>query len=1024
MAPGFFMKFWSLDYPERFRRLLAPLLGMRWVGMIWTLWMAIGWTSVPADPVGGRRIIRHWNVDDGLPHNYVEDLVRGPAGKLWIATRSGIASFDGKQFSTQNIPGIAGIRCGQIQFDISGGCWVETSVGLRWLRPTALISPEERSDIVKDGAYDLLTRDGEGTLWVLTRGTHGKIRGWNQQVRHEIPRGAKDPPCNEVQTIFPSVKHGIWMVTSFGALWKGGTNGWVQKTADLPGNRTLDWYQALELNDGRIWLSWTSRPQQSGFAFWDGTRWQIQEPQVTSQNGTVFRMVAHPKGGVLAGTDHGRILELDQDLNRPRIHQVADSQVITAILVDSANHWWVGTSRDGVFLMTENRGTLIQTRPEHPVRALSTATDGSLWVANHLNGLAQIRNGVLVRPNPLPPGLIPQGSYVNAVLAEGNLLWVGGYGFLGLLDPTNRFLWQSDRPSGNGSVLSLCSAPDGGIWAGLSDSAILHVSHPDRRLTRIPLPHPGRVHGMSRHGNAIWVASESGLHCWTGTEWKKLPAALNSLGGARCVFVDSGGMVLAGMDQGLWIDDGDHQVVATVESGLPSFPIQQIVADAQGNIWLGSPRGLTKIGAAEIAQFLQPTDHSLSVQHQDQLSGLPSERCAFGAGPGATLLPDGHLAFCMEDGVLLMDPTQPIIPPPQPNAYLTYLEVDGMVIPGKGVVAMPEFLRPKSLRLKFSVTSLERLGRVEFRHRLIGDRDSWTYNSDTDEILIRYPEPGMGGFELEILDSSGNWVRAIHQGWRILPQWWEGVAVRVGGLLALALVPAGGLFLMQRKRQKRQAEQQLHLSRLHEERARIARDLHDDLGNRMSELQLICERLASAEGSAETTRSYAETLKNRILESLSALDDTVWLLRPAAETLDRVGSTLQSIAERYLESSGIRLSFKVTGLQAYLIPSFLRQALALTLKELLRNIVRHSQAKHVEVCLNQGDGHLILRVSDNGQGLDVEKARSQGRGLFHMSRRVEELHGALDIQSSPGRTDITLTLPAPCTAISPTKPHV
>ena len=1013
-----------MDYPEHFRRLLTPSLGMRWVWMIWTLWMATSWTSVPADPVGGRRIIRHWNVDDGLPHNYVEDMVRGPAGKLWIATRSGIVRFDGKQFSTQNVPGIAGVRCGQIQFDISGACWAETSAGLRWLAPPSLISAEERSDILQEGVYDLMTRDGEGTLWVLTRGTHGKVRGWSHQVRPEIPKGTNDPPWNEVQTIFPAVKHGIWMVTSFGALWKGGTNGWVQRTADLPGNRILDWYQALELEDGRIWLSWTSHPQGSGFAFWDGARWQIQESRVASENGTVFRMVPHPKGGILAGTTDGRILELDQDLNRPRIHQVTNNQVITAIVVDSANHWWVGTSGGGVFLLTEDRGTLIQTRPERPARALSTTTDGSLWVANHLNGLAQIRNGVLVRPNPLPSGLFPQGSYVNAVLAEGNLLWVGGSGFLSLLDPTKGFLWQSERPSGNGSVLSLCSAEDGGIWAGLSDSAILHVSHPDRHLTRISLPNPGRVHGMSRHGNEIWVASESGLHCWTGKQWKKLPEALNSLGGARCVLVDSGGMVLAGMDQGLWIDDGDHQVVATVESGLPSFPIQQIVADAQENIWLGSPRGLTKIVAAEIAQFLQPTDHSLSVHHQDQLSGLPSERCTFGAGPGATLLPDGHLAFCMEDGVLLVDPTQPTPPPPQPNTHLTHLEVDGIIIPGKGIPAMPEFLRPQSLRLKFSITSLERLGRVEFRHRLIGDSDSWTYNSDADEILIRNPQPGIGGFELEILDPSGNWVRALHQGWRILPRWWEDVTVRVGGGLALALLPAGGLFLIQRQRQKRQAEQQRHLNRLHEERARIARDLHDDLGNRMSELQLICERLAAAEASSEITRTYAERLKDRILESLSALDDTVWLLRPAAETLDRVASTLQSITERYLETSGIRLSFQVTGLQEYLIPSFLRQALALTLKELLRNIVRHSHAKHVEVLLSQKDGHLILRVSDDGQGLDLKKARSLGRGLVHMSRRVEELHGSLDIQSGPGRTCITLTLPAPSTAIPPTSAHV
>ena len=291
--------------------------------------------------------------------------------------------------------------------------------------------------------------------------------------------------------------------------------------------------------------------------------------------------------------------------------------------------------------------------------------------------------------------------------------------------------------------------------------------------------------------------------------------------------------------------------------------------------------------------------------------------------------------------------------------------------------------------------------------------------SGTYAILDGEPNDLHSAFEV-LLNSAAD-IRLIAR-----PPWWNlrRLLIIVAALLTVLLAAAVWIKLLRRQVEQRTVLLEREHARreraereraLEFERARIARDLHDDLGSSLSEIRVMAstgQRLKNADTKAPSIfQGITETAQSLI----AALDVIVWAVDPEANSLESLADYLSGYATEYLAKSNIACRFKIPmSLPAVPLDGRVRHDLFLAVKETLHNVVRHSGAAHVEFRLTTGADAMTIEISDDGCGFDLGSARMNGHGLKNIAERVAHGGGNCTIESQPGSgTTVRIQLPLP-----------
>ncbi len=191
-----------------------------------------------------------------------------------------------------------------------------------------------------------------------------------------------------------------------------------------------------------------------------------------------------------------------------------------------------------------------------------------------------------------------------------------------------------------------------------------------------------------------------------------------------------------------------------------------------------------------------------------------------------------------------------------------------------------------------------------------------------------------------------------------------------------------------------------------DERRRIARDIHDHLGQQMTALRLNLEAFDKGGGADEETRRKLVEQTKAIAEQLDAdVDFLAWELRPAA--LDDIGlaEALGNYVREWSKHSGIEVQFHTTGMDGERLAPETETNLYRITQEALNNTMKYSRAARVDVLLERRDHQVVLIVEDNGVGFNPQKAASvdagKGMGIIGMRERAVLVGGTLEIESKP-----------------------
>jgi signal transduction histidine kinase len=191
---------------------------------------------------------------------------------------------------------------------------------------------------------------------------------------------------------------------------------------------------------------------------------------------------------------------------------------------------------------------------------------------------------------------------------------------------------------------------------------------------------------------------------------------------------------------------------------------------------------------------------------------------------------------------------------------------------------------------------------------------------------------------------------------------------------------------------------------LQRERVRIARDIHDDLGPKITQLVLHGELLQREPAGGQRISSEIDMICHDARDVLSAFDEILWAVNPKRDGLQDFITYACNYAEKFLKVSSIQCFLDVEpNLPASGLNLPLRRGLFMVAKEALNNVVKHSGATELKLRIHCDRGRLILVLEDNGRGFDPTKTNQQRNGLNNMTERMAELGGAFLIVSQPGK---------------------
>ena len=244
-------------------------------------------------------------------------------------------------------------------------------------------------------------------------------------------------------------------------------------------------------------------------------------------------------------------------------------------------------------------------------------------------------------------------------------------------------------------------------------------------------------------------------------------------------------------------------------------------------------------------------------------------------------------------------------------------------------------------------------------------------------------------------------------------------------MLASALLVAvlGGSFGWSQRRKYRLRVERLQMQNVMEdERRRIARDLHDEFGSRLSGIALQGEAATQAGQISPTAYSDIVAMTRRVRGLIGTLDEVVWATNPANDSLANVVAYLSDYTEDFLSPTAIHCRLEVPAtseLPAITLTAQTRHNLLLATKEALNNSIRHAGAQTTWLKIQIKSGWLVVEIADDGKGFDPTETRAGGNGLLNFTNRMELIHGTAEIQSQTGQgTTIRLKIPLRDTAIT------
>jgi signal transduction histidine kinase/ligand-binding sensor domain-containing protein len=999
----------------------------------------------------GEFLVHVWSSDEGLPQNSVTALAQTPGGYLWIGTRSGgLARFDGERFVTfnpQNTPALQDVEIENLSVDRAGAMWIasgneslvkfhggqfelrrapfaeprwhpleavaETSEGVWFSSPRNalyLASLTGTSNATRaltlrppPRAPRRFIQMNSGEIWYL--GATGKL-GWVDPAGKEPPDWVKNLIQKPVQSLAQTARGELVLATGQRLFRLVGT----ELTDITPTNEPISEHiqDIIPLADGGLWVWEADR-----LRLWRDGTWVLEARGTVPPSGA--RAFATRQGELWFFGDAAAVYHVSRTGAITRLSRAGGfpSTLINSWIEDEEGNLWLG-SRDAGLIRVRHRQFQIyghaEGLPEETVVSVCQDRKGTIWAGTVQGGLARLANEKFETQIKARIGSAsPQGMVVFPHREGG--IWISTTtGDIARWDNGDLINPFGNKRSPVRFPSALLEDSLGQLWMGLANGLQRFDGMETVRFTATQ----GFVGGTGvralaeDHTGAIWIGTGPGaLWRFANEQFQRIPTPTNwPAARIAALYADPDGVVWVGtLGDGLWRYGNGVLGRVTKANGLPDDSVTQLLEDDAGQLWGGTYNGLFHASKTNLAKVASGEAKQLNCAVYGKSDGLPSTEFHGWNQPACWRTMDGHLWFSTVKGLVDVAPDQIISNPRPPPVIIEEMQVDGQPQPlnrdAAGAVPLVR-LESGSHTVEFHFTALSFVApdKLRFRWKLEGADNVWREETNRRRVSYGPLQYGEYRFRVQAANNDGVWNEAgATLAFHIPPHFWETAWFR------LLLIAAGfaAVVLGLRHRHKLALERLKRRHEMERERTRIAQDLHDDLGARLTQISMLSSLAVREQTPVNEAKELVLDIRGTCRDMVGALNEIVWAANPRNDSCNELVGYLGHFAEQFLRASNIRCRLEIPHTLPHIpLSPEIRHNMFLAFKEAVNNAVKHAQASEVQIEARLEHGRLIMTVADNGRGFAVNPALPpEGNGLTNLRERMHKLGGTCTVQSTP-----------------------
>ena len=887
-------------------------------------------------------------------------------GTIWDrALDGGLVQFRTNAFV--RVPEPPGLRSPQINALLTGAdgeLWVGTAKELaRWEGGKFVNMTPTNGET--ELAVQQMAACPDGSLWVLTDQGLRKCRErqWVAQVT-KWDGNAPQPSIRHLQ-LKADAQGGLWVLHYGDGVWHVDAGGQVSRVGEAQGLPNAMVQCCFEDREGNVWLGLDG----SGLACVRARTFHTLWP----------------------GTAPPNLI--------PR-----------SVCQDQAGAMWFGTSENSLLRWQQGEFTTFMPPTDWAPGIYGTVFPGAageLWAGNVGNGVFTLEAGRFARPFPATDiGTVARVLYED----RRGRLWIGSEFGLFCWDKKTLKHFTATDGFPAAYVLAITEDATGNVWIGTA-------------LGELWKYREGKFTSYRPQDTAIGAEAFAAAAAAEPLKDRNRGALT---GGERfwALHADSEGVIWIGtLGGGLLRFQNGTFTRYTTRDGLPNEHVNQILEDERGQLWLGTQSGIVRVSKLALNRFASGAQDKPRFIAYGRQDGLPTVECPGSVQPAAWRTRDGRLWFTTSKGAVWVDPNEVRANLLPPLVVIEEVAIDGKRVAEDGqpekspAVQVPSRLTVPPgrhyLNFKFTAPSLTDSDRVRFKWRLVGLEKDWGPESSQRLATYSFVPPGEYEFRVKACNRDGVWNEAgTPLRVTVQPYFWQTHWFFWAATLALVAGTAGAVTLALRTRHRRRLARLEVLRVTEQERSRIARDLHDELGSGLTEVTMLTAPFAGVELSPEGLRKRLQRVGDRAHGLVEALDEIVWAVDPAKDNLPALAKYFAGYVEEYLKDSPIacQVQMPVTFPERP-VKAPVRHQLFLAVREAVTNAVRHAQPGRIGFAMElAADGQLQITITDDGRGFDPATIKA-GNGLANLRTRLASVGGHCELRSRPGGgTTVRLTV--------------
>ncbi len=966
-------------------------------------------------------------IADGLSESIVLDIVQDSLGFMWIASPEALNRFDGSDFkifpkSFDHITKQNVFRIGKMQV-FGTDLWLitkggklelfdlerETFTTMEHFGESGIPIPPVRSILVEDENKIWIGTENEGLFLVnrdleIVRQFDQDAVPMNKLISNKINQIFKDSikniwiltdqginkiVDNSIKTYLAGI-HTNLMLEDFSSRLYFGTqkNGiyisdqkherftqlsGMTKSIDFPPDLTVtSMHFDLEL---RLWIG----SYGDGIYIMDNHKYEVTHylPKRnlgnTLTNKDILSIYSDENQGIWIGTDGGGISFFDEKTTNLKVLLDADLpegipiEQITAITTGRDSTVWYGTSGSGFvkyqpYTKKAKAFSLKNSNndPDFPdkIRALMTDKSGDIWIATEDNGTYIIdgKNDELKKrfksDSEIVNNWLPDNSLNSFLVENDSVIWAASLSGLLLIHKQKGLLEKFANGSAD-EIISLARVNQSTLAVGFNKSGLALFNTETEEFT------PLAVDFIRENLDQVEINSLYYINdwLWAGTTGKGL-MAINLKTGKTKLF--------------------------SQKDGLPSDLIYGILPEDSRKIWMSSNRGLFRLEYKKENGDLKIDE----VNFYNQKSGFLDNEFKSGSLHKDDL---GNLYFGGIRGVNYFKPDQL----PDNNlikVVITEARIENLPVnSGKSISYLRNLQlshRQNSIAFNYTALNLMSQENINYSYMLEGYDAHWIDGGTRKYAAYTNLESGEYVFKVRLTNNPLNEETMATLGISIATPYWKTQWFR---MLILFMI-LGILYAIYRFRI-------IHLLELHKVKDNISTDLHDDIGARLTTIQLLSAISKPKFEKDLEVKSLLLNIDKEINASSEALDEIVWNIRMNDESLNEVTSNIRRYVSEILENGGLKYSIETEHDFGSLTMSMQkRREIFLICKEMINNIIKHANAQKIEMQIGLDKSMYYIKVKDDGKGFDP-KVETKRNGIKNITKRVGKWKGEVKINS-------------------------